>query len=168
MSMTPRLHSLSAIASELRRDRRTIAGALSRVPPDGHINQKPAWFLSTAIQALRLPLAPEPETENGLLQRYERRLDEWREIRTAPVPDPATDVTIETAADWLGTRPEVILQWIRCGMPYAASGDKKSGEGFLIRIAWAIEWSTLVYGLCRADNNDTLLARLGLADDIRP
>jgi hypothetical protein len=54
MAMTKRLWSISALATELDADRRTIARKLASVAPDGRLNGKPAWFLATAL----LHLAP--------------------------------------------------------------------------------------------------------------
>jgi len=52
MSMTRTLYTLSALSVELGRDRRTIARALSAVPPDGKVSGHGAWHLLTALQAL--------------------------------------------------------------------------------------------------------------------
>lgn len=51
--MTARLWSISALAVELRLDRRTVATKLRDVQPDGQIRGKPAWRLTTALDALR-------------------------------------------------------------------------------------------------------------------
>ena len=53
MSMTARLWSISALAVELSMDRRTVAHRLRSVPPDGQLHGKPAWRLTTALDALR-------------------------------------------------------------------------------------------------------------------
>src|SRR5688572_21620195 len=53
MSMTAKLWSISALAVELRMDRRTVALRLRSVPPDGQLHGKPAWRLTTALDALR-------------------------------------------------------------------------------------------------------------------
>jgi hypothetical protein len=47
-----RLYSVSDLATELQRDRRTMGDALRNVPPDGEINGRPAWFMMTAIAAV--------------------------------------------------------------------------------------------------------------------
>ena len=53
MSMTAKFYSISALATELQRDRRTVAKALARVAPDGKTpSGDPAWFLTTALTAL--------------------------------------------------------------------------------------------------------------------
>ena len=52
MSMTRTLYSLSALSTELSKDRRTIARALTSVPPDGKVSGHAAWHMLTALQAL--------------------------------------------------------------------------------------------------------------------
>src|SRR5690349_15305615 len=53
MAMTKRVFSINGLATETGRDRRTIAAALARVPPDGEVKGgHPGWFLSTALSAL--------------------------------------------------------------------------------------------------------------------
>ena len=54
MAMTARLWSISALAVELRMDRRTVASRLHGVPPDGTIQGSPAWLLPTALRALHV------------------------------------------------------------------------------------------------------------------
>ena len=52
MGMVKKLWSISALAVELDRDRRTIAKFLRGVPPDGQLDGNPAWYLQTALSAL--------------------------------------------------------------------------------------------------------------------
>src|SRR3954469_5531086 len=53
MAMVKSLFSISTLAVELGKDRRTMASALSGVPPDGTTKQgHRAWHLITALQAL--------------------------------------------------------------------------------------------------------------------
>ena len=47
-----RLYSVSDLATELTRDRRTVGDALRNIAPDGEIKGRPAWFMTTAIAAL--------------------------------------------------------------------------------------------------------------------
>ena len=65
MSMTARLWSISALAVELRMDRRTVALRLRNVLPDGQLHGKPAWRLTTALDALR-PRRAGPEQSDLL------------------------------------------------------------------------------------------------------
>lgn len=53
MAMVRQLYSISALAVELARDRRTIARALANVRPDGKLaGGHQAWFLASALRAL--------------------------------------------------------------------------------------------------------------------
>jgi hypothetical protein len=52
MGMMPTPFTLNAIACELGRDRRTVARALRDVKPDGAVNGRKGWFISTALRAL--------------------------------------------------------------------------------------------------------------------
>lgn len=54
MAMTAALYGISALATELDRDRRTIARALRSVKPDGKTNdgRHPAWRMTSALTAL--------------------------------------------------------------------------------------------------------------------
>jgi hypothetical protein len=54
MAMTAKLWSISALAVELRMDRRTVASRLHGVPSDGKIQGSPAWLLPTALRALHV------------------------------------------------------------------------------------------------------------------
>jgi len=50
--MTRRLYSISEIAGELLRDRRTVSDALRHAKPDGEIRGRPAFYILTAVGAL--------------------------------------------------------------------------------------------------------------------
>ena len=53
MAMVPKPLSISALSVELGRDRRTIAKALARIPPDGTTESGDAgWLVVTALNAL--------------------------------------------------------------------------------------------------------------------
>src|SRR3954453_10904604 len=47
-----RLYSVSDLATELQRDRRTMGDALRNIAPDGELRGRPTWFMMTAISAL--------------------------------------------------------------------------------------------------------------------
>jgi hypothetical protein len=53
MALQRKLWSLNALSTELRANIRTMARALSEVPSDGAVSKHRAWYLSTAIEALR-------------------------------------------------------------------------------------------------------------------
>lgn len=70
MAMTKRLHSISALAVELDRDRRTIAAALKTVPADGTVaGGHSGWFLATALAAL----GPTPGDETDMDEAKRRK-----------------------------------------------------------------------------------------------
>src|ERR1044072_7791639 len=48
-----KLFILSSLATELRRNPRTVAKALSGVSPDGKIGKRSGWFMATAASALQ-------------------------------------------------------------------------------------------------------------------
>ena len=52
MSMVRTLYTVSGLATELAKDRRTISRALASVPPDGKVGAHPGWFMLTALAAL--------------------------------------------------------------------------------------------------------------------
>jgi hypothetical protein len=84
MAMTQQLHSISGLATELGRDRRTIAAALSSVPPDGKKGTYPAWYLLTALDAL----SPKgwSEVSETFVDHLCNRMDGWQEVHGRPVP----------------------------------------------------------------------------------
>jgi hypothetical protein len=53
MSKQQRLRSVNRLSTELQRNPRTLAKALADVPADGSLAGRPAWHMSTAVQALR-------------------------------------------------------------------------------------------------------------------
>lgn len=55
--MTKQLWSINGLATELDIDRRTIASALKTAPADGEIRGNPAWYLVTALSALKPPVS---------------------------------------------------------------------------------------------------------------
>jgi hypothetical protein len=57
MTMTPRLWSLNALATEFGRDRRTVARLLRDVRPAGDLHGKPAWMLADVAPLLTAPAA---------------------------------------------------------------------------------------------------------------
>jgi hypothetical protein len=61
-----RLYSVSDLAVELTRDRRTMSDKLRNVPADGELNGRPAWFMMTAVRAVYL------DREGTLDGEYER------------------------------------------------------------------------------------------------
>jgi hypothetical protein len=53
MAMRPRLWGLSALATELARNVRTVSKALTGVKADGQVHGHDAWYLRTALRAMK-------------------------------------------------------------------------------------------------------------------
>lgn len=134
MAMTRQLYSISALATELNRDRRTVAKALDTVIADGTVaGGHRAWFLKTALQALKeVPKEP----GQGPLFAYLARLEDWREIHTGELEA----WSIEDLASVLGKPVSAVLTWLRAGCPYLEAGDFETGAGFMLHPAWVIDW----------------------------
>jgi hypothetical protein len=100
-----------------------------------------------------------PQERHGLLAVFLSRLENWKEIEYG---HPVGDVPIQKAAAIFQKDQSVLLAWLRAGMPHAKAGDWQTGEGFVIRMAWAMEWSALVLHTGRAFGNHEFLDRLSL------
>ncbi|MER8844031.1 MULTISPECIES: hypothetical protein [Mesorhizobium] len=132
MAMTRQLFSISGLAVELDRDRRTIAKALERVPAEGTVSGgHQAWYLSTAMRAMK-----GGRGDASALDHYLDRLIDWEEL-TAREP---VDLPIDEACKVFGITRDTMVTWLRCGMPYAVAGDFTTGEGFVLRSKWLLDW----------------------------
>jgi hypothetical protein len=97
MAAGPRLWSVNALATELRRDRKLISRRLATVPPAGKLNGHDAWYLAdvlpvlsevAGIDASRAELmAQRARRERALAERAERenRLQAGELLRKAEV-----------------------------------------------------------------------------------
>ncbi|TSE07585.1 hypothetical protein C1D09_018815 [Mesorhizobium intechi] len=143
MAMTKTLYSISALAIELDRDRRTIAQALKAVPPDGKLagGKHDGWYLSTATKAF-LSDRSSPTTggdrprKGSALDHYVDRLVDWQELAERE----PQDFPIDEAVEVFGIPRDALVTWLRCGMPYAVAGDFKTGDGFVLRSKWLFDW----------------------------
>jgi hypothetical protein len=153
--MTQQLHSISGLATELGRDRRTIAAALSSVPPDGQKGAHPAWYLATALDALsgkkRRPL------EDTFIGHLCARLDDWQQIYRGDRS--VGHFSIDAAAELFGVDRAAVLTWLRAGMPYSVEGDWRTGAGFEIVVSWTIDWTVMVSGMAVHQGVDALARR---------
>jgi hypothetical protein len=138
MAMTKQLWSISGLAVELAKDRRTIARALNSVPPDGHISGEKAWYLTTVLEAFAGGRARTPTLEtNTIVTLLLDRLD-----RLGP-PNPLSEerlFTIEEFASVADQSPANVLDCLRAGMLFVREGDWRTGAGFQLRLIWAMEW----------------------------
>ena len=159
MAMTKQLWSISGLAIELNKDRRTIAKALADVRPDGLLQGKRAWHLEKALRALPVEGATATDEKHPLFSMMTSRLDSWERIDYA---DKKGDFSITVAATLLNESPQTLLLWLRSGCPYRREGNWDNGEGFVVRLSWLIEWSALVIHAARSVNEKEFLKRLHL------
>ena len=96
---------------------------------------------------------------HGLLTVIASRLDRWREI---DYEDPVGDFSVPEIAAAFGEQPQTVLDWVHAGLPYVRAGDWRTGEGFVLRVAWTMEWTALLIHTARALNDGAFLDRLGL------
>jgi hypothetical protein len=158
--MTRTLFSISALAVELGRDRRTIAQALDSVSPDGKIaGGHKGWHLQTVLRALD----DEPKTAAdpmvGPLGSYLDRVENWRE--TTGAERPAMD--IEEVAAILEKPVATLLIWLRAGCPFHTAGDFETGAGFVLDPARVIDWYVATSTLPRLAGNVEAARRLKVA-----
>ena len=163
MAMTRQLWSINALATELGRDRRTISRALDAVPPDGTISGHKAWYMATALKALRAldgqaPSAPRTDG-GGLLSIIRDRLANWRQIHDE---DPVA-LPIAAVAEAMEIPVAQVLVWLRAGCPYFGEpGNWQNGEGFQLNLAWVVEWTALVGGLIQRSGDRDIARQLNL------
>jgi hypothetical protein len=139
--MTKQLWSISALAVELGRDRRTIAAALRDVPADGMNGADRGWYLSTALAALGEGRSSRPASyapRESVLAHWLHRLGGWREIYLEREPQPVMSFA-ETCAVWK-VDADTLLTWLRAGLPYADEGDFETGQGFTFRSSHVFDW----------------------------
>ena len=143
--MTKKLWSINGMATELGRDRRTIAKALRGTPRDGTTpSGNDGWFLQTALR--RLPLTSNPTLSaaasskpEGIVGLFADRARNWRElIKRGPYVATVTEV-----AQIFGVERGAVLTWLRAGLPYAKAGDWQTGEGFELYAHWVCDWIVL-------------------------
>ncbi|MER9840149.1 hypothetical protein NKJ59_02665 [Mesorhizobium australicum] len=159
--MTRSLYSISALAVELNRDRRTIASALDRVTADGTVTGgHRAWYLQTALKALKAE-PPRPfDSADGPLGVILSRLTEWREIYSGEPQN--LDLSIEDMAAVTGKPASAILTWLRAGCPYVERGNFETGAGFVLRAAWLIDWFCATSFMARKTGDAASAAKLQL------
>lgn len=161
MAMTPKIYSLNALATELDRDRRTIAAALRGVKPDGKSGRFDGWLLATALRHIdRRRLVDEHKPKSKVGQHFFGRLMEWEEIleqREGPLTRP-----IEQLEELIGASRQQVLSWLRAGMPYTGEGDWQTGDGFCFITAHVIDWHLLMSAGLHAHGDEATAKRLRL------
>jgi hypothetical protein len=165
MAMQRQLWSVNGLATELLRDRRTVAKVLDGVPPDGYVNGHRRWHMATAVAAIaRWRRGNEPDhgdwsERRVLLKVICGRLSEWQKRHDRR----STVLTVSGLADLLGVEPETVLTWLRAGMPFIKRGDFKTGEGFLLRPSWTLEWVALLSIVADVTGDDQAAQELCLS-----
>ena len=142
MSMRPQLFSISGLAVEFGKDRRTVARLLRDVPADGKSKGHDAWLLSSVTEVLRSTARKRGAGSSEplpIITAIRDRLDGWEDRGNAPPL-----LSLAETATMVGESPEVVLQWIRSGCPYAEGGDFRNGDGFQLRLPHVIDWMGLV------------------------
>lgn len=161
MAMIRQLWSLNALSVELGRDRRTVAKILNDTAPDGVLKGKPAWYLQTALQAFGqydgLPhyLVNAEDAAHNQCGFLSDRVEDWEEI----YGEEPIEWTFEEAVENLPYSAEQILTWLRAGAGYVKAGDWATGEGFILRPHWLIDFSWFAY-VCTKLTGDRKAARL--------
>ncbi len=172
LSMTAQLWSINGLAAELGKDRRTVASALRTVPPDGKLQGHPAWFLATALATLRPEhaAAPDRQRRSAIIEVLLDRLEGWQEAHDPTNAETRRreamggPITVPVMAQLIGAAPQDVLTWLRAGMPYQCEGDWRTGRGFELVPAWAIEWVLTVIAQLRLNDDWDAARRLGLYD----
>ena len=150
MTMQRRLWSINALATELGKDRRTIAKRLDGVPIDGQLSGHPAWYLATALAAVEQNDTRDPsrrrEDVGFVSSHFCERLRSWQEIHGQG--GRGSMLSIEETALLLGVDTQSVLLWLRAGMPYVKEGDFETGAGFRLRPSWVLDWMLTLSTVC--------------------
>src|SRR5215204_88798 len=164
MAMVRQLHSISALAVELSHDRRTIAKALNRIPPDGiRVGGHPGWYLQTAARALERQgsgklLSGAVRDEGGIVKSF---LDRTRRRRQRS-NDPGVIFDVDQLTQAFGPDRETTLIWLKAGLPYWKEGDGETGDGFQFVAHWVLDWLTLALIAADAGGEQVCAAKLRL------
>ena len=164
--MVRQVYSLSALAVELGRDRRTIAKAVNRVPPDGTgVGGHPGWYLRTAARALERKSSGKPlemfcpsRDEGGIVKSFVDRTHRRRQRSN----DPGIIFDVDQLTEAFGPDRETTLIWLKAGLPYWKEGDWESGEGFQFIAHWVFDWLTLTLIASDAGGEQESAAKLRL------
>lgn len=83
MPQLPQLWTAAGLATELRRDPRTVLRALRDVPPDGRIGKSAAWYMANASAALA-PVERRFRPSNGGDETAINNVEDvWADLRRA-------------------------------------------------------------------------------------
>lgn len=94
----------------------------------------------------RRPVSRQPKNQRQpatgficILDDFIDRLEHWHEIY---VENGHCERTFEEATRG-DTTPDMLLRQLRSGLPYVEEGDWKTGEGFVLRTAWMLDWQLM-------------------------
>ena len=170
MSMTKRLWSLNALATELGYDRRTVGLALNDIQPDGKLKGHPAWYLDTALVAVQQtarrtrPVKPLKRID-VFAGSLTDRVENWQEIYAGSARSERKKgwLDVSATAACLSVQGDDVLTWLRAGCPYAAEGNWADGDGFKLELSWVSEWASLVLSRLVAAGDQATLRTVRLA-----
>ena len=80
------------------------------------------------------------------MSHFAGRLDDWRALYQGK----PTVMAFDEATEAFGVEPAALLTWLRAGMPYVRAGDFGTGQGFLLRPAWILDWMIVMGCLAHA------------------
>lgn len=102
-------------------------------------------------------LEAESDFGEGILYDLQNWRTDWHEM----APEHAKE-TVERIADVHKVSPEVVLDWLRAGLPYVKTGNWDTGEGFILHFHWTWSWLNSTATTLLVNGEQALLRRLRL------
>ena len=133
MPMTPRGWTINALATELERDRRTIAKKLARVRPIEVRGRSKYYRLRDALDALE-EKRPAPSNPSPYDQ-----VEMFEINREGPLPIRTSD---EIRA-MFGVEDTEVRRWLRYGCPFVEVGSPDTTTGWTFRTGHVFRWLAL-------------------------
>ena len=133
MGADPHGWTINALATELERDRRTIAKKLARVRPIEVRGRSKYYRLRDALDALdeKRP-APSNPSPHDQVEHFEMNLDRL----------PATRTWDEIRA-MFGVEDTEVRRWLRYGCPFVEVGSPDTTTGWTFRTGHVFRWLAL-------------------------
>ncbi len=146
--------------------RKAIARGRITVAPDGRIDPETAdreWGERTdpARSHKASEAAGRISARSDFGEGIRWNLKNWRIELKECEPERAAE-TVEGIADVHKVSPEVVLDWLRAGLPYARTGDWDTGEGFVLQYHWTWSWLQSTATTLQLNGEQALLRRLRL------
>ncbi|KLK90303.1 hypothetical protein AA309_26600 [Microvirga vignae] len=145
--MTRKLWSLNGLATELGRDRRTVAKALEAVPADGVLGGHKAWYLKTALDRLKAVTVEEAlfDDETGRITKDEA--DRRRAVALAIIAEVDADEALNRVILREGAEADMAAFCIALKTSLTNAAAKIAGRAAIISSAPEIQ------ELCEAELN---------------